>query len=416
MTRARAPIDWADRSDLLEALRGVGDPPADDAVAAFDRAHDEVGREQLGRAAVAEPTLDVPPSWPGWADRNRVRSGQQFFLDHQWSLHLAFLMGSLPLSYCGASGALVLARTGHLVRTPRRRVFETAALMAELTQVGELEPDGRAHRMLRHLRIVHAAVRRSVEVHGFDDRVPDEDVPWDRSVHGRPINQLELLGTLWTFALTSLHVLDRSGVRVPAAERAAWLDLWNVVGHVLGIGGREVAEAAGCPELEHLLPMGEEEAEACFAAIQAREFRASDEGRLLMANLRGVVRELMPGDAVDDVVDGFFRLYLGDPWADHLGVPAARPNRLFGPMRWLWRHPGGWGGWLRRPVRRKVNGLHRALLEHLVERIADDEVHSLRSDGADRLLVEHLERLRAGASTGWREVPYPSARRRFSQR
>ena len=299
----RPPIDWAHRSDLVEALRATGDPEVDEVIERYDVSEPDVERDQLFHSVVAHAAgapeasaamidhyLRDQPPWPDWADEVAVRDGQRFFADHQWSLHLAFLLGSLPLSYCGASGAHVLSRTGHLELHPRRRVFETATLVAELAQEGQLAVGGRAYLMLRRLRLLHGVVRRTVEVHEFDRERPGERVRWDAVAHGRAVNQLELLGTLWAFALTSLDVLDRSEVEVSLTDRAAWIHFWNLVGHVLG-----VVSADG----EDVLPMDEAEARACFAAIQEREFRSSPEGRELAAHLTALVRELMPGERAD---------------------------------------------------------------------------------------------------------------------
>ena len=419
MTAARVPIGWAERSDLIEALRLAGDPEADDVIARYDATIPEVGRDDLfprvaahaagapeASDAMIDAYLKAQPPWPDWADEDLVRAGQRFFRERQWSLQLGFLLGSLPLSYCGASGAVVLRRTGHLELQPKRRIFETATLMAEAAQDGQLAVGGRAYLMLRRLRLLHGVVRRTIEVHEFDQRRPGERVPWDEAAHGRPVNQLEILGTLWTFALTSLDVLDRSEVHIDPEERAAWLHLWNLVGHLLGIG--EVGD-------ERLLPMAEDEARACFAAIQEREFRPSPEGQELARHLLDLVRELMPGRRADHFVDGSVRLYIGHRWADVLGVAEADPRGLFGPMRFLWRHPGRWGGRLRRPVRRRLSGLNRRLLTTVSERLASEDVRTLRETEADELLREQLDRLVEDAEEGWVAVPQPERRRR-SQR
>jgi hypothetical protein len=236
----------------------------------------------------------------------------------------------------------------------------------------------------------------------------DQRVPWDDRAHGAPINQLELLGTLWAFALTSLDALEASGMGVEADEAAAWLDLWNLVGHQLGIGSPEAAAASGHPDAARLLPMGLDEARACFEAIQACEFADSVEGRALVQRLLGVVEELMPGKKVDWMVAAFVRLYMTDRWADLLGVPDERPEQLFRKVRIVHSRADGMGGGLRRKARRRLNGVHRHLLVTLTRRIADKGAsRSIRTSKANRRLVLRLRRFLVIDWRWRRRVPRP---------
>ena len=283
MSADRTPIDWANRRDLLRTLRDLADDSVDELVAEFDARQPTIGRSELvgavmDRASGAEGTsqdelidafMGDQPDWrDAGFDEELVLAGQRFFAEHQWTLNLSFLLGSLPMSYCGASGATVLVRTGNFTDEPQRRVFETANLVLELAREGELVPGGRGYLMLRRLRLLHAVVRRVVE-----------QGEWDGIDDGRAVNQLQLLGTLWCFAITSLDVLDRSDIDVTDDDRVAWVHLWNVVGHLLGVVPPEVLG-------ERLLPMEEAEARACFEEIQAEEFHESADGRLLAREAR----------------------------------------------------------------------------------------------------------------------------------
>ncbi len=406
MSADRTPIDWANRRDLLRTFRDLADDSVDELVAEFDARQPTIGRSELvgavmDRASGAEGTsqdelidafMGDQPDWrDAGFDEELVLAGQRFFAEHQWTLNLSFLLGSLPMSYCGASGATVLVRTGNFTDEPQRRVFETANLVLELAREGELVPGGRGYLMLRRLRLLHAVVRRVVE-----------QGEWDGIDDGRAVNQLQLLGTLWCFAITSLDVLDRSDIEVSDDDRVAWVHLWNVVGHLLGVVPPEVLG-------EGLLPMEEAEARACFEEIQAEEFHESADGRLLARKLVGVVRELMPHRFADHVVDGSMRLYLTDRWADTLGLRRVDVGWVQGAVRWVWRNPGRWGRWLRRPVRRKLAGLHRNFMSELNDRLADDDVPSLRDQDADDRLRAQLDLLHADADVGF--LPQPARRR-----
>ncbi|HYF46697.1 MAG TPA: hypothetical protein VD926_10845, partial [Acidimicrobiales bacterium] len=164
-----------------------------------------------------------------------------------------------------------------------------------------------------------------------------------------------------------------------------------------------------------LLPMTEQEARDCFTAIQAAEFRPSGAGTTLAANLLAELHRLMPGRRADRHVDAFVRLYVTDEWAEVLGLGPARPHRLFRPMRWLWQHPGSWGHRVRRPVRRRLSGLHRNLHDLLTTRLVTPEVRSYRTADGDRALGDQL---RQPAAAEWRGIPQcePVSRRRRSHR
>ena len=58
--------------------------------------------------------------------------------------------------------------------------------------------------------------------------------PWDPEL-GLPINQLQLLGTLLSFSVVGIKALGRSGVRVSPYQAEAYIHVWNLVGHQMGI-------------------------------------------------------------------------------------------------------------------------------------------------------------------------------------
>jgi hypothetical protein len=393
----RSPIDWHNRPDLVERLRVSGDDAADRVVAAFDTARPD--GQPLWPAVVAQVrghpgAEDADIDWylreglalPSWVDEAAVRRGQAFFEDRAWSVSLALLLAALPLSYCGADGARVLERTGRLNQDPRRRVFETALLLLELARPGSLEPGQPGHLTVRRLRLLHATVRRLIFVHGFDVDSPGS-VPWDVDQGGCPVSQLDLLGTLWNFALTPLAVFETMGLDVTSDDRRDWIALWNVVGELLGI-----ADPEGSP----LLPMDEPEARACFEVVKARQFAASSAGVELTTNLRTMVKSLMP---FDWLADGCMRHYLGPVYADMAGVPRSDVGWFIRPVRWVISRD-----WARRrrlrtklPRRREVGN---TLLEAIARWHAEEHERgaSLRTPSADDGLARFIATLPVDAS------------------
>jgi hypothetical protein len=85
---------------------------------------------------------------------------------------------------------------------------------------------------------------------------------------GVPINQEDLAGKLLAFSYVVADPIHRRGVRVPARDVDAYLHLWNVIGHLLGVRDellvRDVADAA-----------------ALVDTIRRRQFKASPEGQEL---------------------------------------------------------------------------------------------------------------------------------------
>lgn len=397
MVAERRPLDWAlpATAPVLEALRHRGDPDADGVIARFDESLDrnapltaatavQVAGDPVATDPVVNAYLAERP-WPDWAEVELLARAEAFFRDHAWSLSVAFLLGSLPMSYCARDGALLLGRTGRLHDDAQRRIFETALLVMEMAEDDGLEPGGDGYLTLRRLRLLHAAVRRTVLVHEYDaEDDADGRTPWDTVAHGVPVNQLDLLGTVWAFALTSFDALEASDHDVEGAEEA-WVHLWCVAGHLLGITPQ--------PPLRPLLPMGVAEARACFGAIQERQFGPSPAGSTLAGALVEVGHDRVPRGRYDGLVEALVRDHIGDRWADALEVGAGADADDVARARWLWGlsdeapgrsrldRAGRW--WIRRWLLVRVaRRLSRRRPEH--DSLRTPEAH-------DRLLALYLD-------------------------
>jgi hypothetical protein len=193
--------------------------------------------------------------------------------------------------------------------------METGQMLLHTMCEGGLDVGAAGWQDARRVRLMHAAVRHLI--------LTDEREPWDVDDLGIPANQEDLLGTLWTFSLTTLDVLQRSGVDFTPAEAEAYLHAWEVVGHLVGVA-------------DDLLPIGLDDAQACFDAIRERQYAESTEGKELTAALIGLLRDMLPGRVLDGLPATAVRHYVGDPVADMLDVP--RPgwsHRLFAAGRLL---------------------------------------------------------------------------------
>jgi hypothetical protein len=319
----------------LDELRGIGDPPADAAVARFFEATDAPRHALYQRLATssawAAADEDLPgirdfveavEPWPAWADPELVRRGQAVFGEFGPQIGMGLFMASLPSDYGFAKGAQALARTARLTRSPKRRYVETGQMIIDVMTPGGLDPRGRGDRTVRHVRLMHAAVRHVLLHVGESEKEGGRPIPpWDPTTLGVPINQLQLLGTLFSFGVQGVESLRRSGVRLSDERAEAYIHAWNLAGHQMGI-------------LDELLPLSWDDSRTLWDERKGDEYAPTPDGKELTAAALECMRELfdlawMPGLPASGI-----RFFLGDETADLLGVPRADWTRgIFEIMR-----------------------------------------------------------------------------------
>jgi hypothetical protein len=212
-----------------------------------------------------------------------------------------------------------LTHTARLVSDPRRRFLETGQFIIDVMTPGGLEPDADGSRDIRHVRLMHAAARHLLT----DPRDLPGTVPFDVAKFGEPINQEDLLGTLFTFSVIGLQVLERGGVRVTDDDAECYVHTWSVIGHLMGIRA-------------DLLPLSRTDAAIVFARIQRRNYMRSAAGQELTTAAIEVMQDLLALRFLRGVPAAGIREYLGNEIADLLAVPKAQVTRLvFLPPRWL---------------------------------------------------------------------------------
>lgn len=315
---------WSDA--LLDRMRLVGDPDADEVVASYfadtaDAKPHKLFRQLVDTAdipeeecspAVAEYIAERPPL-PRWADQASMRTGEEFFA--RWGLYvpLVLVCSSLPECYAAKKGVQVLQLTARLATDPRRRIVETAQMVLDVMAPGGMQPGARGYETVRRVRLMHAGVRYLIR---NDPRIArtepaDGGAYWDAD-WGVPINQEDLAGTLTTFSWSVLTGLTALGVPVTAEEREAFLHTWNVVGAMLGIR-------------EELLPKDGVDAAALSVRIRERQWEESAEGREMTQALLEMLAESLPGRLIPGFGPSMIRHFVGDDVAQQLGVP--KPSR-----------------------------------------------------------------------------------------
>ena len=329
---------WSD--SRLDALRAHGDDELDGLVAELVD-HDAGSVLDLYERTIRQQMAVEPEAWPApllawwesdglphWVDWKLVARGVEVSEDWLPELLTSYLVGSLPQSYAGARGAKVLTRISLLGDDDSlvRRVLETLLFVLRVVEPDALRVGGTGYELARKTRVFHSLVRAMVATFGIDRREADgQGEPWDAEADGVPVNQEDLLGTLWTFAVTPLQVIERANIPVPEGDKDAVIHLWCVVGHLLGVG---VGEGVAAIE-PGLLPMTYPEAAACWARIQEHQFGPSDDGATLTRVLIDRCHDLIPLRPLKNLPAASVYDTLGPRVAGYVGV--AKP----GPVRHL---------------------------------------------------------------------------------
>jgi hypothetical protein len=303
---------------LLDELRHEGDPPADAAVGAVLRAGRSPAyafRGLVDRSAPLTPELAefvaTASPLPTWLDADLLAAGVDFFDEWGVEIGLALFCCALPIGYAAGPVAHVLDLTARLETDARRRVFETAQMVLDVTTPGGLEPGRPGHTTALQVRLMHAAVRHLVE---HDPRVrrtcADVDEPHWCPEWGTPLSQEHLLGALLAFGYAMVRALDTLGLDYDERGAAGYLHLWSVVGHLMGIR----------PDV---LPVGMDEARRAYDLLERRDVAATAAGRRLTQALVSLLDDCGPARVLRGLPVATMRALLGDDLADVVGLPRA---------------------------------------------------------------------------------------------
>lgn len=315
---------------VLDTARKTGDPVADVAIgqifterAAAGLASDPGANfrrmlDEHPSVATAPPRTPSEQAWfdevvelPPWADLERCESGRQFFNDWALEIGLGLFLCALPAAYAAEPGVPVLAMTGRLEDHAQERILETAQLVLDIGDRDSLLPSGNAYRTIRHVRLMHAAVRHLITT---SDRIGRPGAPgptglvWEEH-WGVPINQEHLAGTMVSFSYAMLEALDAMGLEHDQDAADDYLHLWAVAGHLIGVQDR-------------LIPHDRESWRHLSDLIKERNYAPSAYGSALTRALLDVVRGYLPRP-VRGLAPTTMRSMIGDEVADMLDVPKA---------------------------------------------------------------------------------------------
>ena len=188
-------------------------------------------------------------------------------------------------------------------------------MIVDVMTPGGLEPGGVGYRAVRHVRLMHAAVRHVLCHPDENDKEGGAPIePWDTGL-GLPINQLQLLGTLFSFSVEGIRALGRSGVRLGNDQAEAYIHVWNLVGRQIGI-------------LEELLPLSWQDSRTLWEERKRLEYGPTPEGKELTRAALECMRELFAFTHMPGLPASGIRHYLGNETADMLGVPKSDWTRV----------------------------------------------------------------------------------------
>ncbi|KAF9195432.1 hypothetical protein BGZ51_000006 [Haplosporangium sp. Z 767] len=319
-------ITWTDNhipASKLEPLRKIGDELADDALEILKAKPGQDALELL-REYTARPEneqespaprklMEHLVTVPEWVDWEQIRRGQEVYWRYCLFISHALLHYSLAGGFAIPNISKVLSSTGYLSgKKTKERVLETSQFVLDVVHSVEylLPGTGAAWESIVQVRLLHANVRsrlsRISRAHSKYYNVEE---------HGVPINQEDLLGTLFSFSNVMWRVMDeKMDVNMTKQEREDYLHLWRYIGYMMGVD--DVLNAAISPE----------RADACLESIILHLADPDTEsGRLCEALLKNMAPKPTILHKITKAIG-----FLPDPFKIHMALA----EQLLGPEVW----------------------------------------------------------------------------------
>ncbi len=300
----------------------MGDPLADDLVAAFRRMPTGQGRAQFdtavthGIGAVEDPIPELVAFFgqvdarPYWVDQKKMDHAYRVLARNGMVVGFTSLaMLSLMFGYLASRADKTLVATGDLATMAPRRMAETLNWTVDVTAKGGLDRFAPGFAATMRVRLMHAMVRAGMS------RRPD----WNFDEWDHPVNQSTMAGTLMLFSLGNVVGSQALGMRFSHRDKEAIYHLWRYVGFLLGLD----------PEL---LPTDETDTWRLMWLQADYEFRPDDDSTRLAQALQAAVGPLLIGDSrhpaarvsravITELLCAYSRLIIGSSNADTLELP-----------------------------------------------------------------------------------------------
>ncbi|HWU20680.1 MAG TPA: oxygenase MpaB family protein [Nocardioides sp.] len=235
---------------------------------------------------------------PSWADQAQLDRAAQFNKDQGDVIAVLYGMGSGMMSCLipHEARAVYYSRGG---ATMKDRIAKTAKLGYDIGAVDAYRPAGSMVVTAVKTRLVHAAVRTLLPQSAYWTPTADQS---------RPISQRDLLITWHSLASFVMANLEKWKVPVSAADKAAYLHLWQVSAHLLGIQ-------------DQFIPATWEDAYAQKAQLLDPVIAPTSEGLKLAQILINLGSDADGGFLSKPMLQAMTRYVLGGTYADMLAIP-----------------------------------------------------------------------------------------------
>ncbi|HEX6341008.1 oxygenase MpaB family protein [Umezawaea sp.] len=235
---------------------------------------------------------------PSWADRAKLRLAADFNRRKDTYLFMLYGLGSGIMStvipreaksvYWSAGGADM-----------QDRAAKTFTFGYDLSDLNAFEPSGQFVVTANKTRLVHAAVRHLLPRSPHWSAVADEQ-------NGIPISNGDILVTFHSLGTFVHRKLVEWRVPMTAAEEDAFLHMWQVAIHLLGVR-------------DEFIPQTWAAADAQAAQVLTPILAPSFEGRELAEDLLGLTAQIDLG-VTRGFINEFVRYVLSDAIGDWLGL------------------------------------------------------------------------------------------------
>ncbi|TNE43105.1 MAG: DUF2236 domain-containing protein [Deltaproteobacteria bacterium] len=336
-------------SQTLLQMKQTGDPEADALVEelysqggahveSFNRAMAELhqGKDWLrseSRRSLPSAMIDflgkgrdVGKSRGGW-DEERLRNGARVHRRYSFHTTLVLQLATMPYLYAARNAMKVLVSTQRLKDDAQRRSAETAQMFFDVMHPHCFTPEGYGWRSCQKVRLLHAAVRTMILRSGC----------WDKEAWGVPINQQEMIGTLYGFSILVLDGLRELGAEISDADREDFYYRWQAVGEWLGIQPKFISTNIATATKNQ-------------ARMEEQQFGESPEGQVLIESWMEALQGMAPLERMKPYASAAIECMVGPKVSRFLGLQSTPDElattrkvlrQLGPPDRWL--RPSGWG-------------------------------------------------------------------------
>jgi len=237
-------------------------------------------------------------------DEAKLNLGSAFFQDH--AREILFLLGSLSLPYCyaAAKGAKVLCFSDRIISNPEKRLTETAAFVIKVMEPNAFAEHGKGRLACSKIRLIHAMVRYHIKLSG----------KWNE-MEEKPINQEDMAGTNLSFSIIVLRGLRKMGVSFTDEEAESYLYLWSIIGACTGV-------------ITDLLPFDRKSVFDLERKIASRQFKISNEGRMLSNSLVNFLKKSSPIKLLQSQQENIMHFLLGEKVSDIIAIKKTGSTRV----------------------------------------------------------------------------------------